>query len=81
MGASTSLHHDRYREFLARLRQARLNAGMTQAQLGHAVRRSQTWVSKCELGERRVDILELQDLADALETPLEWFVPRARRST
>ena len=53
---------------------------MTQAQLGRAVRRSQTWVSKCELGERRVDIVELQDLAEALGTPLEWFAGRAERT-
>ena len=35
-------------------------------QLAKAVRRSQTWVSKCALGERRVDFVELEDLAKAL---------------
>ena len=52
---------------------------MTQAELAQAVRRSQTWVSKCELGERRVDIVELEDLAEALGKPLEWFGRRAGR--
>jgi len=43
-----------------------------------AVRRCQTWVSKCELGERRVDFVELEDLAAALgQKPLDWF--RTRR--
>lgn len=76
MGSSTSLHSQRYREFLTRLRQARAEAGLTQIELARAVGRSQTWVSKCELGERRVDIVELADLAEALGKPLEWFRPR-----
>ena len=46
---------------------------MTQADLARAVGRSQTWVSKCELGERRVDVVELEDIADALGKPLMWF--------
>lgn len=73
MGSSKSLHTQRYQAFLVRLREARVGAGMTQTQLAHAVGRSQTWVSKCELGERRVDIVELEDIAEALGRPLEWF--------
>ena len=77
MGSSTSLHSQRYRAFLSRLRLARTEAGLTQAELGQAVGRSQTWVSKCELGERRVDVVELAELAEALGKSLEWFRPRA----
>lgn len=80
MGSSKSLQARRYRVFLERLRLARQQSGLTQAQLARAVGRSQTWISKCELGERRVDYVELEDLAEALGKPLEWFGTRARRS-
>lgn len=73
MGSAKSLHSTRYRVFISRLRQARKEAGLTQTELAHAVGRSQTWLSKCELGERRVDILELEDLATALGKPMDWF--------
>ena len=73
MGYSKSLHTPRYRIFLGRLRQARKEAGLSQAELARAVGRSQTWVSKCELGERRVDFVELEDIAKALGKPLKWF--------
>ena len=76
MGSSKSLHSARYRVFLARLRQARQEAGLTQTDLAQAVKRPQTWVSKCELGERRVDFVELEDLAAALGKPMEWFNTR-----
>lgn len=76
MGSRTALHTQRYRAFLARLRRARKEAGLTQVQVAELVRRPQTWVSKCELGERRVDFVELEDLAVAYGKPLEWFVTR-----
>lgn len=79
MGSSKALQARRYRVFLDRLRLAREEAGLTQADLARAVRRSQTWISKCELGERRVDVVELEDLAEALGKPLDWFATRARR--
>ena len=77
MGSSKALQARRYKAFLDRLRKAREAAGLTQVELAKAVGRSQTWVSKCELGERRVDFVELEDLAKALGKPLEWF--RTRR--
>ena len=73
MGSSKALHSPRYKKFLGRLVQARVDAGLTQTELARAIGRSQTWVSKCELGERRVDIIELEDIAQALGKQIEWF--------
>ena len=74
-----SFQSPRYQTFLLRLRQAREEAGMTQSALAKAVNRPQTWVSKCELGERRVDFIELEDLAAALDKSVSWF--STQRST
>ena len=60
----TALHTWRYKAFLVRLRQARRDAGLTQMQVAKALGRSQIWVSKCKLGERRVDF-ELEDFANS----------------
>lgn len=79
MGSSTALHTRRYRAFLARLRQAREAAGLTQVEVARILGRSQTWVSKCELGERRVDFVELEDLARAYGKRLEFFSTRGRK--
>jgi len=80
MGSSKSLQSRRYRAFLDRLRLARDESGLTQVELAHAIKRTQTWVSKCELGERRVDFVELEDWAAACGKALDWFATRARRS-
>ena len=76
MGSSTALHTRRYRAFLAKLRRAREESGLSQVQVAKLVARPQTWVSKCELGERRVDVVELEDLAAVYRKPLDWFGTR-----
>ena len=81
MGSSKSLQSRRYRILLDRLRLARGESGLTQIALARAVKRTQTWVSKCELGERRVDFVELEDWAAACGKSLDWFETSARRSS
>ena len=79
MGSSTALHTKRYKGFLTRLRQARAEAGLTQTAVAERLGRPQTWVSKCELGERRVDFVELEDLAAVYGKPLSFFRTKRRR--
>jgi transcriptional regulator with XRE-family HTH domain len=78
MGSAKALHTTRYRAFLARLRQARVDAGLTQEEVAARLGRPQTWVSKCELGERRVDFVEIEDFAAAFKKPLEFFRTTAK---
>ena len=58
-----ALHTKRYQAILVRLRKAREDAGPTQQEVADALDRPQTWVSNCEIGERRVDFVELEELA------------------
>ena len=46
------------RALLAALREARLEAGLTQAELAARLGRPQSFVSKVEAGERRLDLVE-----------------------
>jgi transcriptional regulator with XRE-family HTH domain len=75
-GTMRSRHSARYREFLRRLRLAREQAGLTQTAVSKALGRPQSFVSKCESGERRVDFVELQDFARLYRKPLTFFSPR-----
>ena len=61
---NTPSYIERYKRFLLRLREARLKAGMTQEQVATSLGRPQSFVSKCESGERRVDFVEAQDFAE-----------------
>lgn len=68
-------HRPAYREFLERLRKARSDAGLTQVELAKLLKRNQSWVSKKESGERRMDPVELCEIAKVYQLPVRAFLP------
>ena len=60
---SGSLHTPAYRRFLDALVAFRKGKGVTQVQLAERIGRTQVWVSKCERGDRRLDVIEIVELA------------------
>ena len=69
-----SIHSDRYAVFLKALWEQRRGAGLTQVQLARKLRETQTFVSKCERGERRIDVIELRAFCGAFKITLKTFV-------
>jgi len=66
-------HGAEYRTLAERLRQARKAAGLTQVAAAAELGKPQSFVAKCESGERRVDYLELKAFADMYGTSVEFF--------
>lgn len=65
-----------YQDFLKRLHKARKLAKLTQVQVAKRLNKQQTYVSKCELGERRVDAVELKHFALLYQKPLDFFLKK-----
>jgi transcriptional regulator with XRE-family HTH domain len=63
-----------YAQFLGRLKQGRAEAALTQAEVADRIKRPQSFVSKIESGERRVDVVELSELARVYRKPLDFFL-------
>lgn len=78
MGKST--FSKEYEIFLEKLVAARKEAGLTQEGLARRLRRTQSWVSKVERGERRIDVIELRDVCQALGRPFPLFVKALEKS-
>ncbi|GAA4392537.1 helix-turn-helix domain-containing protein [Tsukamurella soli] len=57
-----------------RVAQARLRAGLTQAELSAAIDVDRSGVAKIETGSRRIGALELARIAEATGERIEWFV-------
>ena len=64
----------RYNVFLQRLRQARLDAGLRQEDVRKRIGTYETYISKIESGERRLDIIELEELATIYNKPIDYFL-------
>lgn len=58
------------------LRQVRLDANLTQSQLADKISQTQSYVSKYENGEQRLDLIELEAVCKAVGVPLTNFVER-----
>jgi len=56
------------------LRKHRRDAGITQVQLAAALGETQSFVSKCERGERRLDLVQLRTFCEAIGVKLKDFV-------
>lgn len=63
---SKSVFTDSYSIFLGALVGARRSAGLTQAELASRLGKPQSFVSKIENGERRVDLIELVAILRAM---------------
>lgn len=66
----------RYGHFRALLRQIREEAGMNQMSLAAKLGKPQTFISKSELGERRLDYLETADFCEACGVSITQFAER-----
>ena len=70
---SKSVFSVEYRTFRELLRDLRLQKGVTQAQLSTALGMAQSFVSKYEMGERRLDFIEVDRICGELGIGLETF--------
>jgi transcriptional regulator with XRE-family HTH domain len=71
-----SVHTTDYASLLELLRETRRTAGVTQIALAARLKKSQSFVSKIEVGETRLDVIQLRTICRALGTSLRDFVGR-----
>jgi transcriptional regulator with XRE-family HTH domain len=64
---TNSVHSARYQKLCSLLVEARKSKGLSQEALAQTLGRVQTFVSKYERGERRLDVVEFLEVAAALD--------------
>lgn len=69
-----SIYTEEYAVMLALLREARVEAGLTQVQLAERLEQSQSFVAKVEGGDRRLDLVQLRTILEVLGKTLPEFV-------
>ncbi len=71
-----SIYTREYKVLLRVLRETREHAGMTQVELARRLSQTQSYVSKIEVGDRRLDLIQLRTILVALGEGLGDFVSR-----
>ena len=69
-----SIYSKDYQQFLRTLRDARVAAELTQEEVAARLGQTQSFVSKCERGERRLDIVETHAICAAIGVSFTDFV-------
>jgi transcriptional regulator with XRE-family HTH domain len=75
-----SIYTREYAALLRLLREAREEAGLTQVDLAAALEKSQSFVSKVERGETRLDVIQLRTVLAALGVALPAFAGRLEQA-
>jgi transcriptional regulator with XRE-family HTH domain len=69
-----SMHSKEYQKIAQKIKNARLDAGLKQEEAAHKLRKPQSYISKIEAGERRLDVLELKQLIRIYNKPADYFI-------
>lgn len=69
-----TIHTPEYRTLLALLRERRVAAGVKQVEVAEALGEPQPFVSKCERGERRIDLIDLLRILRAIGVSPDDFL-------
>ena len=71
-----SIYSKEYLEFAKKLKSARLKAGLTQIKAAKKLKKPQSYISKSESGEQRLDIVEVQRFARLYGKDPCYFLPK-----
>ena len=69
-----SIYTNEYKKVVKKLKEARVGVGLTQVDVSQKLKKPQSYISKIERGERRIDVTELSILAKIYKKPLDYFV-------
>lgn len=69
-----SIYSGEYQKLVEKLKQARLSAGLTQKEVAKKLGKPQSFVSKVEAGQRRLDLIELNRFSSIYKKSINFFM-------
>ena len=69
-----SVYSKEYKDIIERLKTARIEAGFSQQEIANKLGKPQSYISKIESGERRLDVAEMKKFAQLYKKPSSYFL-------
>lgn len=69
-----SVYAKDYKEIIERLKTARIEAGLAQQEVADKLGKPQSYISKIESGERRLDVVEIKKFANIYKKDVLFFI-------
>jgi len=70
-----TIYDPKYEYIIKRLKEARKEAGFKQEYVADKINKYASYVSKIENGDRRLDVIELIELAQLYNKDIGYFIP------
>jgi len=71
---SKSVYSKDYKEIIERLKKARVEVDLSQQEVASKLGKPQSYVSKIESAERRLDVAEMKKFTEIYKKPFEYFL-------
>lgn len=71
---SKSVYEKDYKEIIRRLKQARVDAGLSQQLAADKIGKPQSYISEIESGERRLDVVEMKRFVEIYKKSVDYFL-------
>jgi len=71
---SKSAYSKEYKEIIECLKKARLESGLSQQEVADKLNKPQSYISKIESGERRLDVAEIKSFASIYKKSISYFI-------
>ncbi len=71
---SKAIYSTGHKHLIEKLKQARIDTGLDQKEVAKKLGKSQSYISKIESGQRRVDVIKLKEFADIYKRDINYFI-------
>ncbi len=63
-----------HRRIIEQLKKARQDSGLNQLEVAKLLGKTQSYISKVESGQRRIDVITLKEFSKTYKKPLDFFI-------
>ena len=68
------IYSKEHKMLIERIIKARVEAGFSQTEAAKRMGKSQSYISKIEVGQRKIDVIELKKLSFIFNKPINYFL-------
>ena len=71
---SKAIYSKDHKYIIEQLKKARQEAGLEQEQVAKMLKKTQSYISKIESGQRRIDVIQLKEFAKIYKKDISYFI-------
>ncbi len=69
-----TIYSDEHKHLVSKLRKAREDSNLDQADVAKLLGKTQSYLSKIESGQRRIDLVQIKDFAKIYKKSVSYFI-------